>query len=332
MKESIGAALLALCLLFGLPWLTAARAQSGNDAPSPGQTESPGDAAQSVDASIQLRVWDGTQVQEMTMAEYLPGVVRGEMPATFEEEALKAQAVAERTYILYEQRGGAKAAHPDADVCMDSHCCSAYVSAEKAAEKWGDQAAENEARIQQAVHDTDGYVALYDNVPILAVFHSSSAGKTESSGDVWSRDLPYLAPVDSPESADNVPNYYSTTTITAEEFRTKFLAAHPEAVFSADTGSWITGLTKNSSDRVSAVTVGGVTVDGVEIRTLYALRSASFTVETSGGSVVFHVTGYGHGVGMSQYGANTMAAAGATWQEILQRYYTGITLTVWSPG
>jgi stage II sporulation protein D len=334
MKECIGAALLALCLLFGLPWLTAAKAQAGGELP-PSQSAQPGQTdqtAQAVDASVTLRVWDGEKVQQMTMAEYLPGVVRGEMPASFEEEALKAQAVAERTYILYEMRGGPKSTHPDADVCMDYHCCSAYVSAEKAAANWGDKAGANEEKIQQAVRETDGYVALYDNVPILAVFHSSSAGKTESSGDVWSRDLPYLAPVESPENADNVPNYYSTASLPAQEFRTKFLTAHPEAKFSGDVSSWITGLTKNSSDRVSAVTVGGVTVDGVEMRTLYGLRSASFTVEASGDTVVFHVTGYGHGVGMSQYGANTMAAEGATWQEILQRYYTGITLTVWSPG
>lgn len=329
MKECIAATILALCLLFGLPWVTSAKAEAPQATPE--EPAAPQTPEASVDAATVLRVKDGDTISEMTMADYLPGVVRGEMPATFEEEALKAQAVAERTYILYQIKNGPKGSHPDADVCTDYKCCSAYVSAEQAAQKWGEQAAANEEKIQQAVHDTDGYVALYDNAPILAVFHSSSAGKTESSGDVWSRDLPYLAPVDSPENADSVPNYYSTVSFSAEEFRAKFLVAHPEAVFSGGAEGWITDLKKNGSDRVAEVTVGGVCVEGVEMRTIYALRSASFTVEATAENITFHVTGYGHGVGLSQYGANTMASQGATWQEILQRYYTGVTLAVWSP-
>ena len=327
MKESLMAAVLALTLLFGIPWLTTKEAVVAAPSAQP-QAES-GDttaAAGEKDSAIKLKVWNGTEVQEMTMAEYLPGVVRGEMPASFEEEALKAQAVAERSYILYQVAHGPKENHPTADVCMDSKCCNAYVSAEKAAQNWGDTAADNEAKIQKAVQDTDGYVALYDGQPILAVFHSSSAGKTESSGDVWSSDLPYLTAVDSPETGDSVPNYYSTAAFAPADFQTTFQAAYPQADFSGAPDTWIRDLINNGSDRVEKVTVGGVTITGVQMRTLFKLRSASFTVDAAADAVTFHVTGYGHGVGMSQYGANQLAKEGKNWQEILAWYYAGISI------
>ena len=146
---------------------------------------------------------------------------------------------------------------------MDPKCCNAYVSAEKAAQNWGDAAADNEAKIQKAVRETDGYVALYVNQPMLAVFHSSSAGKTESSGDVWSSNLPYLVGVTSPENADTVSNYYSTATFAAVDFKAAFLAAYPAADLSGAPDTWCKDLIKNGSDRVEKITVGGVTVTGV---------------------------------------------------------------------
>lgn len=323
MKSCVAAALVLLLLLFGAPWLTA-------EAPEK-EVEDSQQQEDRADETVLLRVWDGSAVQEMSMAEYLPGVVRGEMPASFEMEALKAQAVAERTYIYYKRNTGGKAAHPDADVCMQPSCCSAYTSAQAAVEKWGDKADEYEARIQTAVTETDGQVLLYHDQPILAAFHSSSAGVTANSGDVWVSDLPYLASVTSPESGESVPNYYSVKTLTAEEFRQTFTAAYPEAQFSDDTATWITGATHNASDRVETVTVGGVTVEGTEMRTIFGLRSASFTTETTAETVTFRVTGYGHGVGMSQYGANEMAKQGKTWQDILRWYYTGVTIADYTP-
>ena len=224
------AGLLLTVLLFGGGWLSSgaapdvSRSVPGAD---PGQTgENAGQPA--ADANTVLRVWDGEQVVEMTMAEYLPGVVRGEMPAAFHQQALDAQAVAERTFIYYHMTSGRKAAHPDADVCMDYRCCNAYTSAQAAAEKWGDHTAEYEAKVQQAVRDTDGQVILYNGQPILAAFHSSSAGVTANSGDVWVSTLPYLHSVESPEGEDTVPNYYSVKEIPAAEFQQTFLAAYPE--------------------------------------------------------------------------------------------------------
>jgi stage II sporulation protein D len=248
------------------------------------------------------------------------------MPASFEPQALAAQAVAERTYIRHQMAGERKAAHPDADICTDPNCCSAWVSEEDARRRWGDAAEENENRIRAAVTDTDGQVLLYDGAPILAVFHSSSAGVTARSADVWSADVPYLASVASPEGADTVPNYYSVNTFPEAEFRAILLAAHPEASLDGPAEGWIGPVRRNSSDRVEEMTLGGVSLSGTEVRRLFSLRSASFTVEAADGAVTFHVTGYGHGVGMSQYGANEMARQGKTWQEILQWYYTGVTI------
>lgn len=326
MRTCISASLAVLLVLFGLPWLTASVEE-----PSTPPLEEETETVLSADESVTLRVWDGEKTQEMTVAEYLPGVVRGEMPATFEMEALKAQAVAERTYIYYKIETGGKESHPDADVCMSPACCNAYTPADKAAERWGDKAGEYEQRIQEAVKATDGQVMLYKDQPILAAFHSSSDGMTASSGDVWVSDLPYLTSVASPEGESNVPNYYSVKEIPLEEFKSTFLAAHPEAVFSEDTASWIGAPVHNDSGRVETIAIGGVSVQGTEVRSLFGLRSASFTVDIEGDKVTFHVTGYGHGVGMSQYGANEMARQGKTWQEILQWYYTGVQLDSYRP-
>ena len=326
------AGFLLTVLLFGGALLGAGK-DTGTSRPvpdaDPGQTGTvPGQSA--ADGAVLLRVWDGEQVVEMTMAEYLPGVVRGEMPASFHQQALDAQAVAERTFICYHMASGRKAEHPDADVCMDYHCCNAYTSAQAAAEKWGDHAAEYEAKVQQAVRDTDGQVILYNGQPILAAFHSSSAGVTANSGDVWVSTLPYLHSVKSPEGEGSVPNYYSVNTFTAEEFRTVFQKAHPDAQLSGSGDSWIGAVARTDSGRVATVVIGGVTVTGKELRSLYSLRSSAFTVEAGGGSVTFRVTGYGHGVGMSQYGANELAKEGKTWQEILQWYYTGVTIGLYN--
>ena len=218
---------------------------------------------------------------------------------------------------------------PEADICTDAACCQAYLSEEQAAEKWGAETEHNEGRICNAVAATDGQTMVYGGEPILAVFHAASPGQTRRAGEVWSSDLPYLQSVSSPESGLAVPDYYSRVEIACDLFRKKFLQVHPEAVLTGDPTGWITALTTvEGSAPVDTVTVGGVTVRGVELRQLYGLRSAAFDVEVQNGRILFFVTGYGHGVGMSQYGANEMAAQGADWKEILTHYYTGIAFEV----
>lgn len=333
MKNAILAGFTMAILLFVPPLLLPGRAATTGIVPpsSTGAEQGgaePGTAAlptARLDEDVTIRVKVGQSVEEMTLSEYLPGVVRREMFPSFEQEALAAQAVAERTFVCYQLRGGAKEAHPDADICTDPGCCNAWMSEEEARQKWGDSFAAYEEKIDRAVRQTDGQIMLYDGAPILAVFHSSSSGVTASSGDVWVSDLPYLKSVASPENEETVPNYYSVVTVTPDDFRRTVLSAYPEANLSGGAGSWITDVTENGSGRVESLRVGGVTVSGTRMRQLFSLRSTAFTV-SAGEEITFRVTGYGHGVGMSQYGANELARQGKTWREILSWYYTDVTV------
>ena len=320
MRKYAAAGLVLTVLLFGGAYLAA-----GGPAAEP-EPAAPETAAVHHDRDVTLTIQDGDTTEQMTLERYLTGVVRGEMPASFEMEALRAQAAAERSYVYYQLAAGRKDAHPDADFCTDHTCCSAYLSETAAREKWGGDFAPWNTRVEQAVSDTDGQVVLYNGRPILAVFHSSSAGRTAAAGDVWSGDLPYLVSVDSPEGEETVPNYYSTVTFTAAEAKEKLLAARPELKLSGTPDRWFGAAAENGSGRVETVSVGGTDIEGTELRRIFGLRSACFTVAADSESVTFRVTGYGHGVGMSQYGANQLAREGKTWQEILQWYYTGATV------
>ena len=279
---------------------------------------------------IRVAMSDGT-VASLTMAEYLWRVVAAEMPASFEEEALRAQAVTARTYTLYQMSIGQNPNHPDADMCTDISCCQAYIAPEDAAANWGEQAELWGEKIARAVSDTDGQAILYEGQPIDAVFFSSAAGRTLDSVEVWGGSVPYLASVESPEG-EEVPNYHTTVTVPVEEFKSVFLTQHPDADLSGAPENWFQNAVPTSSGGVDTVEVGGVTVKGTALRTMFDLRSASFSVTADNTAVTFSVTGYGHGVGMSQYGANAMAKAGSTWQEILTHYYTGVTIGPWSQG
>ena len=326
-RQSAAISAVLLVLLFALPLVVTPfrqelfPAESGTQEPAERAPFQPGD----LDGDMTLRVLDGEEVREMTLGAYLVGVVRAEMPASFEPEALKAQAVAARTYTLYKMQTGGN--HGDtADICTDSTCCQAYISEEDARNNWGADADAYEEKIETAVRETDGEAILYGGVPILAVFHSSSAGQTRASGEVWVNDLPYLQAVASPEPADSIPNYYSRVEFTAEEFREKVLSAQPEADLSGDMSGWLQNAVTDTAGSVETVEVGGVTVKGSTLRSILGLRSACFEWEAADGKLVFFVTGYGHGVGMSQYGANQMAKEGADYQEILTHYYTGVTV------
>lgn len=326
-RQSIAVSAALLAALFILPLLIVVPFQTalfGRETPVD-ETESPPFVSGELDRAAVLKVLDGDTVLEMDLGEYLIGVVRAEMPASFQPEALKAQAVAARTYTLYKiQTGGNHGG--DADICTDSTCCQAYLDEERARANWGADAEDNEKKVEEAVAETDGEVILYAGVPILAVFHSSSAGLTRQAGEVWLNDLPYLQAVDSPEPAEAIPNYYSRVEFTAEEFRGKILAAFPEADLSGGMETWLKDAVVDSAGSVSTVSVGGVTIKGSGLRSALGLRSACFTWEVRDGGLVFFVTGYGHGVGMSQYGANAMASRGADYREILTHYYTGVTV------
>ena len=277
------------------------------------------------DSAQTLRVLqkDGT-VETLTLSDYLWRVVAAEMPASFEPEALRAQAVCARTYSLWKQAAGIHGAD-GADICTDSACCQAYRSPEDAAQRWGENGEAYSARIAGAVADTDGQVLTYEGAPIQAVFFSSADGSTADAAEVWGRALPYLVPVDSPEG-DEVPNYRSTVTLPADSVRKLAKDAGLDCDLSGEPSGWFRNLTRSASGRVESVELGGVALSGGAARSLFSLRSASFDVTEEDGVFTFSVTGYGHGVGMSQYGANAMAKAGSGWREILTHYYTGAEL------
>lgn len=329
-NQAIAVSAVLLAALFCLPMLVVTPFRSalfGREEPvDETETEPPVPfAGGDLDASRMLRVLKGETVEEMDLGTYLLGVVRAEMPAAFEPEALKAQAVAARTYTMYKLQTGGNHG-PDIDICTDNACCQAYIDEESARANWGENAGAYEAKIEAAVEETDGQTILYGGVPILAVFHSSSAGLTRSAGEVWVNDLPYLQAVRSPEEGERIPNYYSRAELTKAELKTKLQTAFPEANLSGDPGGWLTDAQRDPAGTVVTVTVGGVTVKGTQVRGALGLRSACFTWEAQDGKMIFYVTGFGHGVGLSQYGANQLAREGADYREILTHYYTGVTV------
>lgn len=271
------------------------------------------------DAELTFTVLDGENLKNVTMADYLPYVLAAEVPATFSEEALKAQAVAARTYILYCTEH-ANPKHPEADICTEAGCCMAYSDETVLRGVWGDKFDQNLAAIRKAVTDTDGQVLTYAGEPILASFHSSSAGKTEDGSELWG-DVPYLVSVSSPETENDVPDFVTTVEVSKDNFRETVLLLKPEAVFSDDPAAWISGTELDESGRVRNMTIGGTALTGSELRKLFSLRSTAFAIEFKNGIFVFTVKGYGHGLGMSQYGANVMAKNGFDYREILVHYY-----------
>ena len=274
------------------------------------------------DTDVTLRILLGDGIEEISMERYVIGVVAAEMPATFELDALMAQAVAARTNALYNIYIKPKLNHPGADICTDYFCCAAYSNDEFLRDKWENAYVINITRVIDAVLSTDGEYISYEDEPILAVFHSSSAGKTETSGNVWLTDLPYLQSVDSPETEENVPDYISSVAIPGSVFSEKVKDVYPDAVFSGAEKSWIKDITHTESGRVKELVIGGVTIKGTQLRSMFDLRSTAVVFEWDQGNIVFTTTGYGHGVGMSQYGANVMAKGGIGYRDILSAYYT----------
>ncbi len=314
MKHAIPISTLAVVLILLMPMVFM-------DSPPP-KAEVP---AVLTDSGIRFTVKTDAGIESVDMASYLPGVLAGEMPALFEEEALKAQAVAARTYILYRMAHGSSA-HPEADICNNAACCKAYADDAALREHWGDRYEEYHGKITAAVTETDGGYLTYKGSPIEAVFHSSSAGATEASGAIWN-DRAYLVSVASPETAADVPGYVSQTDFTPKELKQELSSKYPRMDFSEDPGKWLTDLTYTDSGRVDSLRVCGETLTGAKLRSILGLRSTAFTVNYADGSFTFTVTGYGHGVGMSQYGANVYAKQGWDYAAILGHYYPGTQLT-----
>jgi len=274
------------------------------------------------DADIRVRVKSKGKILTMSLYDYLLGVVSAEMPASFPSEALKAQAVAARTFTYSRKRAAenGKPSHPDADVCTDASHCKAYMPWEEIKGKWEDIGMSDYAeKVEIAVRETDGEVILYEEEPIIAVFHAASGEYTENAKDVWGSEVPYLKSVESPGGAE----YVRETSFRADEFKSMFAKKHPEAVFGDSPSEWIRDIVRSEAGGVMRISIGGVQVSGREVRSIYGLASTNFDVKADKSKVTFQSSGYGHCVGMSQYGARTLALKGKDYREILSWYYTG---------
>lgn len=265
-------------------------------------------------------------VKTVPFEEYLLGVIAAEMPANFPLEALKAQAVASRSYILDKINSGGNKIdiHKGADVCTDSSHCKAWISKEERFEKWAKQDAEkNWAKITSAVAETAGEYMTYEGQPITAVFYAISSGTTERAEDVWGGDVPYLQNSDS--SLDvNAPGYHSTAKFTKNEFAKKVLSEYPNADLSGLPSGWYKNESRSTGGGVMTCSVGGMDLKGTDIRRIFGLRSHNYILSYDDGTFYFDVYGYGHGVGMSQWGAKFYADEGKNYRDILRIYYKGI--------
>ena len=262
--------------------------------------------------TVALLTASGTET--LPMAEYLPGAVAAEMPVSFGAEALKAQAVAARTYALASHR------HGTANVCADSACCLAYRTEDELRALWGADYEENMRAVTDAVRATDGQVLTFGGELIAAAFHASSAGSTEDSGSLWSP-MPYLTSVESPETSETVPGLVREMVITPE--------ALCEALAIAPNGTpedWLGAVVLDPAGRVARIEIGSCTFTGAEVRAALGLGSTAFSVRWEAGTFIFTVSGSGHGVGMSQYGAKLLAADGWSYDAILSHYYPGTVL------
>ena len=252
--------------------------------------------------------------QEEDFETYLTQVVLSEMPADFATEALKAQAVAARTFARRQMAGGK---HADADVCSQSACCQACLSADALQERYGAAFDAAWDKASNAVQQTQDEVLTYGGALIDAVYFSCSGGSTEAAAAVWGTDVPYLQAVDSPGEQDAAP-YASTVTCSPAEFaETLGLAAD------GDPAGWLGGTSYTAGGGVDTCTIRGQAYAGTRLRQLFGLNSTRFSLRYTDGVFRFDVRGYGHRVGMSQYGANAIARLGFDYQTILRYYYRG---------
>lgn len=264
------------------------------------------------------------EIEEIYLDEYLYGVVSAEMPANFEIEALKAQAIVARTYTKYNMKEANK--HDNADICDDASCCQAWISKDERLSKWEDENKEsNWDKIVNAVDSTSGIIITYEGKPINAFFHANSGGITETASNVWGgEDYPYLQNVET--SMENEYTQYSSQVIlTKGELIDALRKYHNDVNINFEEENTISILERNNSGRVMRIRFGNIEISGVETRKIFNLKSTNFDIVV-GENIIFNVIGYGHGVGLSQTGANSMAKLGNDFEEIIKHYYSGVAL------
>ena len=259
-------------------------------------------------APVILNVCDEGRMERVALEDYLVSVLAGEMPASYPMEALKAQAIAARSYIVWKlpRFGGSGCSRgAQADVCTDSKHCMAYRSDAQMREGWGESYEEKHEKLLRAVQETAGQILLYDGRPVQALFHAASGGRTEDAQEVWGTAYPYLQSVESEGEQGQTAQVRLSKSKLAQKLNAAFEGA---------------GLTAANIER--QFSIRSVTGSGRAL----GLRSAGFTIAFEGDDAILTTNGFGHGVGLSQEGAQNMAENGADCEEILLHYYTGVTI------
>lgn len=267
------------------------------------------------------------KIENIPVYNFICGVVAGEMPADFHPEALKAQAVASYTFCSYlrSMRMIGKGSFPGgADVEIGSSTV-AYIDDVTARSKFGNNYGEYMDKIRSAVNQVFDQALFYDGDLIDAMYCDMSSGMTESSRDVFNEDRPYLQETASPGDS-LAPGFETHVSIGIQRFRAIVSGADKSAVFDPDPAKWITIVKRSGAGGVMMGSLCGRKISGSDIRFLFGLRSNDFSVTYANNVINFDVKGYGHGVGMSQQGAEYMAQHGKTWQDIVKWYYKGITV------
>ncbi len=274
---------------------------------------------------IRVNITKENRVEEIPIEEYVKSVVSGEMPASFNEEALKAQAVAARTYIASKRFRPCDIAN-GADVCDTTHC-QVYINKESRLASWESDANEYWDKISKAVDSTKGMVLTYNNELVLyPQFFSTSSGMTENAVDVFSSEVPYLVSIES-KGEEIAPKFQSEFPFSISEFISKVNDKYPEVnITSENLESNIEILSRSEAGGIKEIRIGNSNIKGSNFRLALGLSSTNFEYSINENEIIFKCKGYGHGVGMSQWGANVMAKRGSNYKEILMHYYTGVDI------
>ena len=275
-------------------------------------------------AKIKLLHKKTEEIEEVNLDEYLCNVVSAEMPADYEKEALKAQAIVARTYTIFKAQNPK---HENSDICDDSTCCQAWISKEDRLARWEESKREsNWNKIQEAVKETQGKIITYNNEPINAFFHSNSGGTTEVPVNVWGgRNYPYLQVVQT-TGEEGYNQYSSEVELTNEELLNKLRGKYSDIQIDFNNKDDIKILEYTDSNRVKTIKFGNHEFAGVEARSILGLKSTNFEIVKEDEKIKFSVKGYGHGVGMSQTGADAMAKEGKNCEEIIKHFYVGVSI------
>ena len=274
--------------------------------------------------TIKLLHANTNEVEEVALDTYLCNVVSAEMPVDFEKEALKAQAIVARTYTIYKINNKK---HDNADICDDSTCCQAWISKEDRLARWADNKEEKWAKIEECVNETKGKIITYNNQPINAFFHSNSGGKTELPVYVWGggTNMPYLQVVET-SGEDGYTQYNSEVELANEEILEKLKTKYSDIQIDFNNEEDIKILEYTTSGRIKTIKFGNHQISGTEARSIFGLKSTNFQITKTEGKVKFTVIGYGHGVGMSQTGADSMAKNGSIAEDIIKHFYVGVEI------